>query len=310
MAVQGSDRADAPQRLALCTTVYPAVLRYLPEWYRSVAAQTDRDFDLWIALDGLDAAAVTAAAGAAIAAHWVHAAPGDSPAAIRQRVLDPIAAHYDAVVLVDSDDILHPARVEAARNALADYDLMACALRLVDWRGADLGTALTLPDGVAPAAVLPRHNLFGLSNTAWRCELLRRCLPIPADVEIVDWLLATRAWLLDARIGFERAIGMDYRQHPDNMVRVAPPFSREQILRDTARARAHFRRALETLPAQANPRRGAELAAVAQDVERFAEWLARAAANLENYRAALDRLDLRPMWWSSVAHPSLHDLWH
>ncbi len=47
--------SGALKKVALCTTIYPGVEAYLPDWYRSVRAQTDRDFQLWVGLDGIDA---------------------------------------------------------------------------------------------------------------------------------------------------------------------------------------------------------------------------------------------------------------
>ena len=38
--------------IALYTAVYPDAAPFLDAWYASVEAQTDRDFDLWISLDG------------------------------------------------------------------------------------------------------------------------------------------------------------------------------------------------------------------------------------------------------------------
>ena len=35
-------------KLGVYTTIYPAVLKYLPEWYQSVQKQTDQEFELWI----------------------------------------------------------------------------------------------------------------------------------------------------------------------------------------------------------------------------------------------------------------------
>ena len=42
------------------------------------------------------------------------------------------------VVLVDSDDLLHPSRVAAARAALQASELAGCALCLIDQHGKDL----------------------------------------------------------------------------------------------------------------------------------------------------------------------------
>ena len=106
------------ERLALYTTVYSGVERYLAPWYRSVQAQTDVDFDLWISVDGLRPDAVAHAIGEAPSARWLEARPGDSPAQLRTTALQRLVTTYPAVVFVDSDDIMHPSRVGAARIAL------------------------------------------------------------------------------------------------------------------------------------------------------------------------------------------------
>ena len=137
--------SGAMQRIAVYTTIYPGVEVYLPDWYRSVQAQTDQDFQLWIGLDGIEASSVETAIGAHLEAVWVPSEPGNTPARIRQRSLAQIVEDFDAVVLVDSDDILHPTRVAAARATLQTSELAACALRLVDQHRQDLGTTFTLP---------------------------------------------------------------------------------------------------------------------------------------------------------------------
>src|SRR5208337_1014599 len=108
----------AMQRIAVYTTIYPGVEVYLPDWYHSVQAQTDHDFQLWIGLDGIEASDVEAAIGTHLEAVWVPSEPGNTPAQIRQRSLQQIVEGFDAVVLVDSDDVLHPTRVASARAAL------------------------------------------------------------------------------------------------------------------------------------------------------------------------------------------------
>jgi hypothetical protein len=104
--------------LALYTAVYPGAARFLVPWYASVQAQADREFDLWISLDGLTQEAVAAQLGTRPDATFVVAEAGSTPAQVRQQALTRIADDYDAVVLVDSDDVLHPDRVAAARASL------------------------------------------------------------------------------------------------------------------------------------------------------------------------------------------------
>ena len=87
-----------------------------------------------------------------------------------------------------------------------------------------MGMTFGLPPRAEPEMCFPRNNVFGLSNSAFRSDLLRRCLPIPADAVLVDWFLATRAWLMGARMAFDPEVEMDYRQYGGNMARVGPPF--------------------------------------------------------------------------------------
>jgi hypothetical protein len=295
--------------LALYTTVYPGVERFLPAWYRSVCGQTDPDFCLWIGLDGMGVRAAKDAMGGDPDAVWVTAPPGDSPAQIRQRALERIVECCDAVVLVDSDDVLHPCRLAEARVALQSCDLAGCALRMVDEQGVGLGVTFGLPCGVEPEDVLPRNNVFGLSNSAFRSDLLRRCLPIPAACVLVDWFLATRAWLSGASLTFSPEAGMDYRQHSRNTARVSPPFGMRQTARDTEYVRGHFRILQTAFPEGSVPDRLAEVHRVAADIEAFHRQVVLRPANLRRYVEAINALDLTPLWWSCVAHPALRFMW-
>lgn len=295
--------------LALYTTMYPGVEQFLPDWYRSVRAQTDQDFRLWIGLDVLGVQAARDAMGGDPGAVWVMAAPGDTPAQIRQRGLEQIVECCDGVVLVDSDDLLHPRRVASARAALQTSDVAGCALRLVDEQGAEVGMIFGLPSSAEPEDVLPRNNVFGLSNSVFRSDVLRRCLPIPADAALVDWFLVTRAWLLGARLAFSPEVGMDYRQHDANMARVRPPFSARQIVQDTERVRGHFRILRVASPEGAMPDRLAKVRRVAADIEAFYRRVILEPGNLARYVRAINTLDMAPLWWSCVAHPALRSMW-
>jgi len=300
---------DPINTLCLYTTVYPGVEAFLPDWYQSVQKQTDQDYQLWIGLDVISREAAIEAMGSDPKATWVPAAPGDTPAQVRQRAFERIVKICDGVVLVDSDDILHVSRVAAAREALQTSDLAGCALRLVDQEGRDLDLTLRLPVMAGPENVFPRNNVFGLSNSAFRAQLLRRCLPIPATAALVDWFLATRAWLLGAKLTFEKIVRMDYRQHDKNMAQVRPPFSGNQIIRDTQCVLHHFQiiRASSTFETMAD--RLAELEEVAADVEMFYRNIVLQPTQRECYVQALNALAPAPLWWSTVAHPSLRKMW-
>jgi hypothetical protein len=318
-------------KLALYTTIYPGVETFLAGWYASVLGQTDQDFDLWIGLDLIDPATALRHMGAppagaptaaptdatpgtaptpARAAHpiWVESPRGATIPQVRQTAWEKLVDSCDAVVLVDSDDLLLPSRVATAREMLRDCDLAGCALELVDAAGDSLGLTFDRPS-LPPERVLPRHNLFGLSNSAYRSDLLRRCLPVPAEAELVDWYLATRAWLLGARMAFGPRVEMKYRQHGANMVQVAPPFDAQRIAGDTARVRHHLRLVLTHGREGAQPARLAELMQAATDVDTFYERVVLQPAALARYVEAVNALDMPPLWWSGVAHRSLQHMW-
>lgn len=300
---------NEPRRVALVTAVYPGVEPFLADWYRSVTAQDDGGADLWIACDGLDPARVADACGAEPRAHWVRASPGDTPAQVRQRVLERVVERYDAAVLVDSDDVLHPSRVAAARRRLASNDLSACALRLVDEHGHDLGAELTLPGGMTPDAVLPRANLFGLSNSAYRCAALRACLPIPAAARAVDWFLATRTWLAGGRLDVDTTPRMKYRRHGANMTSVRPPFTADTVRRDTALVVAHLALLAAAPGVHPDPARHAAVTAMADDLDAFARHVVGAEERLAQYVARLAETPTPSLWWAHVAHPALRPMW-
>jgi hypothetical protein len=297
-----------PERVALCTAAYPGVEPFLAAWYRSVEEQTDRGFDLWIALDGLSPEAVSGAIGGTPEARWLPMAAGGSPAQVRSVMLGELTARYDALVLVDSDDVLLPSRVSAARAAIGNADLAACACEIVDRDGRELGAVLEWPAGMEVDDLLPRYNLFGLSNTAYRAELLRECLPVPDECVLIDWLLATRAWALDARLGFDPTPRMRYRQYAANAAPMLPPFGPPEILRATERVLGHYRLMLDgdrALPAA----RRARLAAERARVQRFDAAIRGQPATLAAYVDHLNRLPPMRVWWWQVAHPMLESLW-
>ena len=295
--------------LAVYTTIYPGVEAYLVDWYRSLCQQTDQDFQLWIGLDTLGSEYVQNMLGCGPKANWVLAPPGATGAQIRQQALARIVETCDGVVLVDSDDVLHPSRVAAARAHLEASELAGCALCLIDPQGKNLGLTFGLPPELAPDDVLPRNNVFGFSNSAFRSDLLSRCLPIPSGAVLVDWFLATRAWLLGARLAFDHVPRMDYRQHPNNTARVRFPVNRDQVISDTALVLQHFRLLLAEPDESALVERDNALRSVIAEVEEFHRHIVLHSAQLDSYVEALNALHPPPLWWCCVANPSLKQMW-
>ena len=296
-----------PERLALYATIHPVAMPFVEAWHRSVRAQTDRRFDLWIGIDGVTPDDVARAVGEPVDATWVTAVPGDTPASLRGEAMRRMVERYDAVVFTDADDVLVPTRVEAAREALAWCDVTACALQLVDDAGADLGATLAPPPRRLPSAMLPRWNVFGLSNTAYRTETLRRCLPIPRETVLIDWYLATMAWTAGARLSFDPQVHMLYRRHAANAAPILPPYAASDVRTATDLTLNHFEVVLGALGAPTERR--ARLAAARERVRVFRDAVLRSPTALDAYTQALN--DTPPVfcWWACVAHPDLEAMW-
>jgi hypothetical protein len=298
------------KKLGVYTAIYPAVLKYLPEWYQSVQSQTDLDFELWIGLDALTREDVEDTLGSHVEARWVQTPASSTPAQVRDLALAQLVAAGCDVVLVDSDDILHASRVTAARRELLTCDLAACALKIIDEGGQPLATEFNLDPVLKPAQVLPGNNVFGFSNSAYRCGLLERCLPIPSDAVLVDWYVATRAWLFGAELSFDHDVRMKYRQYRTNTARVRMPFWPDQILSDSLLVHKHFQLVLASgCQDHFLPGRWAELLRVARDFEQFERYINQSPANLNAYLDSLNRAVKQPVWWTSVAYSPLAHMW-
>jgi hypothetical protein len=169
--------------------------------------------------------------------------------------------------------------------------------------------SLATPPDEEADTTLPRTNVFGLSNTAYRSGVLRACLPIPAAAALVDWYLVTMAWLQGARLAFDPIPRMDYRQHGSNMARIRSPFTTERVRADTELVREHFRLVLDGLPAAALPARAEQLRDAAADVAAFDRHVVGDPQRLDSYVRSLNAAPPPLRWWASVAYPPLRSSW-
>ena len=316
----------------LCSTVHRGILPFLGDFLASVAGQTTADFDLWIALDGVAAETVVAAlpmpgdgptatagrtaAAGALSDRLRFVAAGGSPADVRTALFAEVArvsAPDDVVVMADADDVLEAARVAAATAATRAADVSACPLRLIDGDGDDLGVRFAEPPEASPAALdelLPRGNVFGLSNSCYRLSALRAGLPVPSGCIAVDWYLATAAWLDGARLALERVPQMRYRQYAENLAPVVPPFTAEVLERTTAVVCRHHQLVEGHLSGKigGSAARRAALRAAHRAADDFAAAIADPVVR-DRYLAGLNRLPPPQAWWTMVAHPALEELW-
>jgi hypothetical protein len=155
---------------------------------------------------------------------------------------------------------------------------------------------------------LPSYNAFGLSNSAYRADVLRRLPPAPANGPAIDWSLATRAWCSGASLYFDPRPQMAYRQYPSNVARVLPPFSAADVVRATEVVRAHYAAMLDGEIPMATEFRG-RLEGARERVEDFRERVVTRAERLERYVSTLNGIEPLYVWWWLVANPELERQW-
>src|SRR5262249_3284168 len=156
------------------------------------------------------------------------------------------------------------------------------ALEIVDERGRDTGLVFGLDGPVDWGRFLARYNVFGLSNTAYRAEVLRRLPPAPVGGPAIDWSLATRAWSAGRSLYFDPVPRWAYRQYEANVARVLAPFSAGHVASATEVVRAHYRSLLDGGTALA-PQLKARLDEARDGVEAFQREVVERPARLSEY---------------------------
>jgi hypothetical protein len=318
----------AGRRTAVCTAVYPGIEPWLPELCASIAGQTDRDFDVVVILDGLPERTWLERGGRMLAARILQAPAGKTAAEVRNILLANACTSHEALVLVDGDDVMLPERVAAARIDLQRFDVTGCAMELMDQDGRPLGHVFgglrrgDLPRADAQAcgpadaqacgpadarACGPKDdryifesNRFGMGNTAWRSAALSACLPVPADCVAADWYVATRARLQGRRFRFDPVPRMRYRQHPNNVAGVLPPFSPDRLLRGARLAAGHFRHVLDLAEAAPGTRYRERLEGASRRVGRFLERAVSDPRWLALFAEELGRSGPLDAWWAFI----------
>lgn len=294
---------------AVYTTVFPNALPFLAEFADSLEEQSDRDFDLFIGLDRLTREEVEQYFGRQITG-WFDHRNDDTPGTLRSRAFQTISDSYDLVVLVDSDDTLHPQRVEAARRGLREADVYACSLSLVNEEGHQLGFRVAPPTGdLGWKEFLSQVNIFGLSNTAYRSELLMEAGRVDASTGIVDWYLVSLALALGGRLTFDRRELMTYRQYGKSTLETVPPYTMPGTMRAVELARDHYRSIIPVVDGH-DKAFGALLRTRQRDVEQFAHVAEH--RGIESYLQRLNEMTHRTdelWWWQQIAAPDLEELW-
>lgn len=293
---------------AIYTTVHPGSIAYFPYWYSSIKMQTDNDFELWIAIDGVSKEDIFDKIGFKFAAQWTSLESGKSIAEIRNSAWECIVDKYEQVIFADSDDCLLSTRVETAKKGLDRFDLFACGMKLMD-EGGNLMASDFAHEFILDTLV--RCNVFGLTNSAFNTYALKKLLPIPRQCRLIDWYLATLAWLNNYNIGYDPFPQMLYRQYEGSISCVSPPFRKNQILHASELMIQHYNIIMKYSAGDMLSCLSEDILLKAKDrIEKFKFIMSHDFDALEQYTNALNTMPAINSWWYYVAHPQLENIWN
>lgn len=202
----------------LLAVIFPANMPFFNAFIRSVAAQTDKFFDVLIANDGVDErliieglqnVSITAVIG--------------SPIQTRLSLLEEAEKRgYKKFIFTDTDDELSENRVEIIK-ALLEHTACVCNdVDLIDTEGKYIVQHYwksRLADGQCiDNAFLMDKNVIGFGNTGLTVEAFRSMNDVkPVEMPAPDWyyfsLLAKKH-----QVWFTSKCTTRYRQHADNLI--------------------------------------------------------------------------------------------
>ena len=294
--------------IALYTAVYPGAVPFLDEWYASVQAQADRDFDLWISLDGLTETAVTARWGIDRPRPSSSPNPGSRPprCASRPWPESPTVTRRSSSLTATTSctRIASPRHAPGWTAPMSPPAACAWSTRLDSrWACRSRRRAKARPN---PPFRAPTRSGSRTRPTGPTC-----CEPAFRSRRRPSWWTGTWSRWPGCRLHglpsirrHEWTIASTAQTWPESGRRTEP-----RVRADTALGREHFRLVLHGLPTGALPVRAAEVRDAAADVAAFDERVVEEPARLSRYVRALNAAPPPLVWSASVAHPPLRSQW-
>jgi len=235
-------------KAVLVTFVYPGVELFLADLLTSIAAQTNKDFDLILFNDGIDETQLRKIVAKFVGSYVVKiVASYGEPPKIRQRAISYLQVEgYDYAIWVDADDFIESNRVEVTLRELKRFDIVINDLHIVDASGSLIECHYLSNRIKANQLVsykdIERLNFIGFSNSAVNLNKINFEIIIPNNIIAVDWFLYYVLLKNKLTAVFINETATSYRQHENNTVGIKK-ISRE-LLRSEIRVKARHYAAL------------------------------------------------------------------
>lgn len=292
-------------KLAVVSFVYPAVKGYIKSFLDSIAAQTEKNFSLWIYDDGCELKKSDLRFHPAARIIEVS---NLSPVEIRYKALQELIDDFDWVVFIDSDDLMHPSRVKSIMQGIeehSDAGVVQHPLSVFDSRGTILtGFARANSRGKEPnTGVLDLHyNIYGMSNIAYRTRIFRN-MPVLTEIIAFDWLLAAYASLSGEKFVHLDADLTLYRMHGTNVSRFIKPFRMVDIVSSLRAVTAHLNALSRMAGIFRSSSLSARIAARKEEIKLYECSVISSPPSSEVYLKHINDEQPVPGWWWHVANP-------
>jgi len=206
-------------KVAFLTTIFPTEERFLLDFLNSIASQTYKNFDVIIVNDGyknFHDIKIKYKNLSIIELPYL-----STPAKNREYGINYcIDEKYNIIIFGDSDDYFSDNRVELLLSMLKDNDIVVNDVSLFNDNGIyeTMYISNRLNDGSKVTySYIKNKNIFGLSNTAVRVNILNR-MKFDKDLVAVDWFLYKELLKKGCVAKFTNKAITYYRQHPNNTI--------------------------------------------------------------------------------------------
>ncbi|OBT09103.1 hypothetical protein A9267_08815 [Shewanella sp. UCD-FRSSP16_17] len=238
------------KKIALLTTLYPLDTQIVIDFFNSLSAQSEANFDIIVLNDGFSDFK-------SIKQHFpklrIIELPSERNIAKNRESLIKFAKKegYEIAIFSDIDDTFSTNRVEISIKELAVSDIVVNDLTSI--KGDTLVNrnvySKRLTDGqFVDSNFILDKNIFGLSNTAINMNIVDyKSVSFPKDLIAVDWYFFSSLLMRGARAKFISNVVTFYRQHDSNTVGLAG-FSADKIKKILKVKKIHYERMSEFFP--------------------------------------------------------------
>lgn len=294
MAIQVDMTLNA--KTAVLGVVFPAVERFLDDYFVSLKRQTFKDFDLVLVNDGLDNLSEFQDK---YSLSITEVKCSGTPAKIREFAINQIKSRgYQYLVFTDSDDVLSDDRITKSIELLRDNDVVVNDLTTISSTG-KVETSLYITNRLKNNAnisfdFIKDKNIFGFTNTSIRVDCIKSPLSFDEDSVAVDWYLFSMLLKQGSRAVFTNEAETFYRIYESNVIGISEKIDGQKIDTGVNVKAGHYKELAKI---------DSSFAGLCEEVMLLKNAL-KDDAYREDYITKIRNLCIEnPLWWEQIKLP-------